>query len=86
MTEEANFPHPGETLKEFMFGSMELIVALGIIECINTDVIEKIIEGEEPITPDISDKFARFFDTTPEYWLNLQAEYDRRKQLNHTST
>ena len=36
----------------------------------------RIINGEVPISFTIAHKLAKAFDTTPEYWLNLQTKYD----------
>jgi addiction module HigA family antidote len=38
--------------------------------------IERIVKGTTPITPDTALRLSRFFSTTPQYWLNLQTNYD----------
>jgi antitoxin HigA-1 len=35
-----------------------------------------IVQGERSISPDTALRLARFFCTTPEYWLDLQSAYD----------
>ena len=38
--------------------------------------ITKIVQGKRTITADTALRFARFFGTTPGFWLNLQKSYD----------
>lgn len=36
----------------------------------------KIVAGERAITADTALRLARYFGTSPQYWLNLQTSYD----------
>ncbi len=36
----------------------------------------KIVAGERAITADTALRLARYFGTSPQYWLNLQTHYD----------
>jgi antitoxin HigA-1 len=38
--------------------------------------ITSIIAAERAVTPDTALRLARYFDTTPEFWLNLQMAHD----------
>ena len=40
--------------------------------------IADIVKGRRSITAESALRFARFFGTTPEFWLNLQSTYDLR--------
>jgi len=42
--------------------------------------IHEIVRGSQAMTAGIAAKLARYFKTTPEFWLNLQATYDRGKE------
>lgn len=44
--------------------------------------INEIIRGRRSITADTALRLARYFKTTPEFWLNLQHEYDLRMAQN----
>jgi plasmid maintenance system antidote protein VapI len=44
-----------------------------------SDRIAEIVHGRRGITPDTALRLARYFDTTPEFWLNLQINYDLEK-------
>jgi addiction module HigA family antidote len=41
--------------------------------------ISLIIKGKRGITADTAMRFSKYFGTTPEFWMNLQREYDLRK-------
>jgi addiction module HigA family antidote len=41
--------------------------------------INDIMREKRAITPDTALRLARYFGTTPEFWLNLQIAYERRR-------
>ncbi len=64
---------PGEILKyEFLeplnMTQQQLADALGITRV----RVNEIISGKRSITPDTAFRLAKFFKTTPDFWLNLQ--------------
>ena len=72
--------HPGEILeKEFLeplgITAYKLAKAIGVQQT----RISLILKEERGITADTAIRFARYFGTTPEFWMNLQREYDLRK-------
>lgn len=38
--------------------------------------IERVLKGVHPITSDTALRLARFFNTSAEYWMGMQASYD----------
>ena len=36
----------------------------------------EVVNGRRGITADTALRLARYFDTTPKFWLNLQTSYD----------
>ena len=38
--------------------------------------INEIVHGKRSVTADTALRLARYFGTTPRFWLNLQAQYD----------
>lgn len=68
--------HPGEHLLEVMqdwgLSQYRLAKALGVQQ---TRIME-IIKGRRAISADTSLRLGRLFDTTPEFWMNLQMNYD----------
>lgn len=69
--------HPGEILeKEFMaeYGLSANKVALGLR--VPATRIFEIINGRRGITADTAVRLARYFGTSPEFWLNLQIRFE----------
>src|SRR5580692_6558044 len=69
--------HPGEQLREeFMLplglSSNALARALGVTAA----RINEIVRGRRGISADTALRLARFFGTSHQFWLNLQANYD----------
>lgn len=69
--------HPGEVLLEEFLKPMN-ISASQIAEDlkISQALIEKIIEGEKPISANIALRLARYFNVSAQFWLGLQMDYD----------
>jgi len=69
--------HPGEQLREefmvpFGLSSNALARALGVTPA----RINEIVRGRRGISADTALRLARFFGTSHQFWLNLQANYD----------
>src|SRR5438128_1668650 len=69
--------HPGEILRE------DLMKPFGIsINRLARDLrvpptrTSEIVNGRRGISADTALRLARYFGTTPEFWMNLQAAYD----------
>ena len=72
-------PHPGETIKEDYLVPLGMSVnrlagALGI----GAARLNEIVLGKRGITADTALRLARCFDTSAEFWLDLQSLYDLR--------
>ncbi len=70
--------HPGEHLREdflpeFKLSAGALARAMGLKDRTR---MERVVRGQQPITPDTALRLAKVFDTTPEFWLNLQNQHD----------
>jgi addiction module HigA family antidote len=69
--------HPGEILSEdFLkpFGMSQYRLAQAIL--VPPRRINEIVKGERGISADTALRLARFFGTSAEVWMNLQARYD----------
>jgi addiction module HigA family antidote len=72
--------HPGEVLsKEFLKPLGMSTNALAIALRVPATRIGAIVKGERSVTADTALRLARFFDTSPELWMNLQAMHDLTK-------
>jgi addiction module HigA family antidote len=69
--------HPGEILLEEFLKPLGLSqVALAEHLGIPTQRVNEIVRGKRGITPETAWFFSQAFGTTPQFWLNLQMQYD----------
>jgi addiction module HigA family antidote len=69
--------HPGEILNEDFLQPLGLSMnRLALDLRVPVTRIAEIIAGKRAITPDTALRLARYFDTTPQFWMNLQVSYD----------
>ena len=69
--------HPGEILREeFMAERGMSINQLARNLRVPVMRISDIVNRRRAITPDTAARLSRHFGTTPQFWLNLQANYD----------
>ena len=72
--------HPGEILLEDFMRPIGLTAnALGLALHVPANRILAISKGKRAVSADTALRLARYFGTTAEFWLNLQALYDLRK-------
>jgi len=69
--------HPGEILRyeyieELNMTQQQLADAIGITRV----RINEIVLGKRSVTPDTAFRLAKYFNTTPDFWMNLQNNYD----------
>jgi addiction module HigA family antidote len=68
--------HPGEflaeTLEELGVSQAQFARAIGV----SPMRISHVISGTRPVTAELALLFGRALDQSPQYWLNLQADYD----------
>lgn len=69
--------HPGEILRE------EYLVPLNLKPYtlakrlhVPRTRIERLASEQTPVTPDTALRLAKFFGTTPQFWMNMQTSYD----------
>lgn len=69
--------HPGEILLE------EFLKPLGVTQVdfaahigVPVQRVNEIVRGKRGITPDTAWLFSQALNTSPEFWLNLQASHD----------
>lgn len=68
--------HPGELLRDEL---QEIGVSLNELARalrVPMNRISAIVNGKRAITVDTAMRLARYFGTSPQYWLNLQIAYD----------
>ena len=76
--------HPGEVLHEEFLKPLGLSAnALALALRVSATRIGDILRTEKPraISADTAIRLARYFGTSPEFWLNLQSAYDLSRTL-----
>ncbi|MBW7837630.1 MAG: HigA family addiction module antidote protein [Sphingomonadales bacterium] len=72
--------HPGEILKEEFLAPLNLTqYRLAKDIKVPPRRINEIVLGKRAISADTALRLGRYFDTSPEFWLNLQSRYDLEK-------
>jgi antitoxin HigA-1 len=71
--------HPGELLREDVIPALDLSKAeiarrLGI----SRQTLYDILEEKQPVTPAMALRLGKFLGNGPEFWINLQRDYDLR--------
>lgn len=72
-----NPAHPGEVLRELYLDPLGISItdaakALGVTR----KHVSAIVNTRTPVSPDMALRLAAAFDTAPELWVNMQAQYD----------
>ena len=69
--------HPGETLREDFLKPLGLTAnRLAMELMVPVTRVNDIARGKRAITADTALRLSRYFGTTPQFWTNLQANYD----------
>lgn len=68
--------HPGEVLRELLTDAGLTVNALALALRVPANRIGGIVKGQRGITGDTSLRLARYFGTSGQMWMNLQAKYD----------
>ncbi len=72
--------HPGEILLEDFLKPLGISANKLARELrVPSNRIVKIVNGERGNTADTALRLARFFNMTPDFWMNLQSHYDLEK-------
>lgn len=73
--------HPGEILRdelnELSLSANAIAKDLGV----PTNRVTAILNEQRSISGDTALRLAKYFDTTPEFWMNLQSDYDIKRTI-----
>ena len=70
--------HPGEILADELLGLGVTPTELARQLNVPVNRITQIIQGKRGVTGDTAHRLGHWFQTSPQFWLNLQAAYDIR--------
>jgi addiction module HigA family antidote len=80
-------PHPGEILKRDYLEALGITVTLAAEGLgIARKNLSAIINLRAGISPEMALRLSNAFDTTPDFWLNLQMHYDLSKAMDLNRT
>lgn len=69
--------HPGEVLREEFMAPLGLSAhAVALALRVPATRIGEVVNCRRSVTADTALRLARYFGTSPEFWLNLQQSYD----------
>ena len=78
--------HPGEILREDFLAPLEMSAnALAMALHVPAPRINDIVRERRAVTPDTALRLARYFDTTAQFWLNLQSSFDLKQAENESA-
>jgi len=76
--------HPGEILREEFLPEYGLTPGtLAKALHVPRDRIEKLVREKRVVTADTATRLGRYFGTTPQFWMNLQANFDLGSVANN---
>ena len=71
--------HPGEIIKEEFLAPLDLTVRkLAKALAVDAPRLNEIVRGRRGITADTALRLSRYFGTSAELWIRLQADYELR--------
>lgn len=68
--------HPGELLQEILHDRDMSQAALARAIGVSPMRISHVIREERPVTAELALRLGRAFGQSPQFWLNLQSDYD----------
>ena len=74
--------HPGEVLLEDFLKPMGISAyRLAKETFIDQTRISEILKGKRSVSIDTALRFSKYFGTSPEFWINLQTNYDLEEKM-----
>lgn len=70
--------HPGKILLRGIKDYKLTVYRVAKDTGIPRSTLDAIVNERRPVSPENALRLARYFNTSPEYWINLQAGYDLR--------
>jgi antitoxin HigA-1 len=70
--------HPGEILRTEFLEPMG-ISAYQLAKALHFPGIYEIVREERAISADVALRLGKYFGMTPQFWMNLQTDYDLRR-------
>lgn len=78
-----NPPHPGEVLREWIPPEISVTAAAAALH-VTRVTLSKILNGSSGISAEMALRLAKWLGTTPNLWIDLQAQYDLWRATTQT--
>lgn len=79
--------HPGELLRDEIMPAAGLTQdRLATLLGVSRRTVNEIVTEKRSVSADMAHRLARFFDTTPDFWLGLQQDVDLWKAARRGQT
>jgi addiction module HigA family antidote len=75
MNKMFNPAHPGEVLKEYIPENITIGDAAKTLD-VSRLTLSKILNTHSGISANMAIRLAKWLDTTPDYWLNMQTQWE----------
>lgn len=72
--------HPGYYIREFVENEGISISELSKKLDVETEILEKLIEGEEEVTEILANRLSMVFETSVNFWINTQKKFNDTKE------
>lgn len=82
-----NPPHPGEVIRELCLEPLQLTVTAAAVALgVSRKSLSELLNGRAGVSPEMAIRLSLAFGTSPESWLNQQAQYDLWKARKKART
>ena len=72
-----NPPHVGEILRELYLAPLNISVTDAAAHLgISRQALSRLINEQSGISPEMAFRLAKAFQTTPDYWMNLETQFE----------
>lgn len=72
-----NPPHVGEILRELYLGPLDISVTDAAAHLgVTRQALSRLINEKSGISPEMAIRLAKAFSTSPDYWMNLETQYE----------
>lgn len=87
MSKKHSSIHPGKILEQDFLKALK-ISQYRLAKAIDVSPrrINEIVHGNRAITADTALRLARYFETSAQFWMNLQTQYDLAVELDRLNT
>lgn len=77
MKRQIKNPHPGDILKHQFLDELNISAYRLAKEIdVSESLVSQIINGKKSMSVDLAIRLGRYFNTSPELWINIQRRYD----------